>query len=87
MAMIFMFIFPLFLGFLPSLILSLKNWGRLPVLWNDGVLMLTAWSLLKGVLEIYGSESVYVPWFFFGGLALLLMGVLQIMFKKTAKAS
>lgn len=81
-AMIFMFLFPLVMGFIPSLLLAINRWGSLPRLWNDGVLTLTAGSLLTGVFEIYGSDSPYTPWFFYGGMVLLFLGVLQIIFKK-----
>ena len=85
-AMIFMFVFPLVMGFIPSLILSIMKWGTLPRLWNDGVLVITAGSLLTGVLEIYGTDSYYTPWFFYSGMFLLFLGVLQIIFTKKEKA-
>lgn len=85
-AMVFMFVFPLILGFIPSLILTIARWGYLPRLWNDGVLVITAGSLLTGIIEIYGSDSYYTPWFFYIGTALLILGVLQIIFTKKDKA-
>ena len=84
--MVFMFVFPLILGFLPSLILTVARWGYLPRLWNDGVLVITAGSMLTGIIEIYGSDSYYTPWFFYIGTALLALGVLQIIFTKKDKA-
>ena len=77
-AMIFMFVFPLALGVLPSLILSLKGWGRLSRSWNDGVIALTLGSMLTGVLEIYGTSSIYTSLFMILGFILLGLGVLQI---------
>lgn len=85
-AMVFMFVFPLILGFIPSLILAVARWGYLPRLWNDGVLVITVGSLLTGIIEIYGSDSYYTPWFFYIGTALLILGVLQIIFTKKDKA-
>ena len=81
-AMIFMFVFPLVLGTLTSLILTIKGWGSLPRLWNDGVLALTLGSLLTGVLEIYGTDSILTILFMLAGFVLLGLGVLQIVFRK-----
>ena len=80
--MVFMFIFPLVLGFLPSLVIAIKGWGSLPRLWNDGVITITMGSLLKGVLEIYGTSNPYTTWFMLLGGVLLILGVLQILFRK-----
>ena len=81
-AMIFMFIFPLVLGFIPSMILHLKNWGSLSRLWNDGVIAMTMSSMLYGILEIYGTTSIYTSWMFCIGIGLLILGVIQILLKK-----
>ena len=81
-AMIFMFVFPLVLGVIPSLILSLKGWGSLPRLWNDGVIAITLGSMLTGILEIYGTSSFYTPILMIAGFILLALGVLQILFRK-----
>ncbi len=84
-AMIFMFAFPLILGFLPSLLLMLKKWQPLPRLWNDGVMVMTMGSMLTGILEIYGTDSYYTPWFFYIGMALLTIGALEIIFSRKQK--
>ncbi len=80
--MIFLFAFPLILGFLPSLVLFMKGFGRLPVIWNDGVIALALWSLLNGVLEIYGTDSLYTKWLFIAGVVLLSLGSMKMLIKK-----
>jgi len=86
-AMIFMFVYPLLLGLAPSLIMKIKNLGRLPVFWNDGVICLTIGSLLKGVFEIYGTESSYVKFFYIiGAILLIIGGVMYFMELKKTKS-
>lgn len=79
--MIFMFAFPLLLGFLPSLIISLKGWAPLSGFWNDGVIAMTAGSLLNGILEIYGTDSPYTFWLFILGAVLMIAGLLKTAFR------
>ena len=59
--MIYAFALPLGLGVLPLLFLLIKGL-RLPGknalwLWNAGIATLTAGSLMKGVLDIYGTTN------------------------------
>ncbi len=63
--MIFLFAYPLLLGVLPCMIMK-GNMGRL---YNDGVLLLSAASLLNGILEIYGTKSSYT-------IVLVILGIL-----------
>lgn len=65
--MILMFLYPLLLGAIPSLIFK-QNVGRL---YNDGVLLLAGASLLRGVFEIYGTTSPYP-------LVITVMGIILI---------
>ena len=79
--MIGLFVWPLVLGAGASLLLG-KDPGRL---WNDGVLVLTAGSLLKGIHEIYGTTNVLTGWFLLAGAVLLSSGVLREMMKQKAQ--
>ena len=69
-AMIFLFAWPLLLGALPSLLMP-RGTSRF---WNDGVLLLTAGSLLTGVFEIYGTSSSLTGWFRILGIACRVIG-------------
>lgn len=70
--MIYMFLYPLILGIIPSLIFR-KHLGRL---FNDGVLLLTASSLLKGVFEIYGTTSNLTSYLSYLGILCLMIGLI-----------
>ena len=70
--MIFLFAWPLLLGALPCFLLK-RDIGRL---WNDGVLLMTAGSLLAGIFEIYGTASTLTIWFWAaGGLLLVITAI------------
>ena len=70
--MIFLFAWPLLLGVLPCFLLK-RDIGRL---WNDGVLLMTAGSLLAGIFEIYGTASTLTIWFWAaGGLLLVITAI------------
>ena len=67
MAMIYAFAYPLIGGAIPFLALAL--WGYPPgseqALYHCGIATLTVGSILKGVLEIYGTDNsltVFYPW-------------------------
>ncbi len=72
MSMVLMFLYPLLLGALMCLIFK-GNMGRL---WNDGVLLLTAAAMIRGILEIYGTRSPYTMW-------LTILGVLCLFLQMT----
>ena len=80
-AMIFMFVYPLCLGFIPNWILLKNGLWKTNRLYNDGVLVLTLGSLLTGVLEIYGTESTLTTYYYPAGLALLALGMLVYIIK------
>lgn len=53
-------------------------------IYNSGIATLTVGSFLKGILDIAGTASQYVPLFFIIGLILAIMGIavlLYIIFK------
>ena len=72
-SMIFLFAWPLLLGALPCIVLQ-RDMGRL---WNDGVLLLSAGSLLNGIFEIYGTASTLTIWFYALGFVCLAAGILR----------
>jgi len=79
--MIFLFAYPLFLGALPYLGISLSK--RLPLpdrrgsdVWDCGVTTLTVGSCVTGVFEIYGTSSSYTTAYWPVGIALLIAGAL-----------
>ncbi len=84
--MTFLFLFPLILGFFPSLI-SLKfpalrkqgQWSR--NLYHSGVAALTVSSLLRGIFEIAGTASDYQEWLMLIGGILLLCGIVLWIFR------
>ena len=80
-SMIFMFMYPLIFGLIPSLVLALKAKAPLTRLWNDGVITVTLASLIRGILEIYGTESQYTGPFMLLGVALLILGLVRMVMK------
>ncbi len=78
--MIYAFAYPLVGGALPYLVLCLKDKeatkGAASQLYHCGIATLTLGSIVKGVLEIYGTTNelscVYTP----VGVALLVIGVM-----------
>ncbi len=45
---------------------------------NAGLATVTVGSLLQGVFEIAGTASPYVPFFFYSGVLLCLLGMLSL---------
>lgn len=71
LSMILMFLYPLCLGTLMCIIFR-RDMGRL---WNDGVLLLTAAALIRGILEIYGTRSSYTFWLTALGILCIFLGM------------
>ena len=69
-AMICMGFVPLVLGALPCIMMRTGT-NRL---WNDGVLCITLGLLLTGVLEIYGTSSIYPVILLCFGTGLVIIG-------------
>ncbi len=80
--MTFLFLWPLIFGALPALVLSvaMKNrhllfHSRLPFrLWRSGVAAVTMASLLRGIFEIAGTDSIHTLILFVAGLVFLAAG-------------
>ena len=75
LSMILMFLYPLILGAIPSYFLE-KNNKTLHRLYVDGVIVLTIRSLIYGILEIYGTTTIYTKYYLLTGISLLIMGVI-----------
>lgn len=81
-AMIYLFAYPLLLG--AAVCFVLERMGR-PMpdrFYQDGVFTLTMASLLSGILEIYGTASDYTSWFYCFGIALLVIGLIDMFLPK-----
>ncbi|MEA4965547.1 MAG: hypothetical protein VB055_06980 [Oscillospiraceae bacterium] len=79
--MVYLFLFPLLLGFLPYLLLSVLPRARRPgplpaALYRAGVATLTVGCCLRGVFEIYGTTVPLVRVYWPVGAALAVAGVL-----------
>ena len=62
---------PIVLGILPSILIP----GEMGRLYNDGVLVLMAGFAILGVLEIYGTSSVWPLWMIACGGLLCASGI------------
>ena len=78
--MIYAFAFPLFGGTLPFMVLFMSN-KRMPEkkpfnLYNSGIAALTVGSIVKGVLDIYGTTNRLISVYWITGVLLCIIGVL-----------
>ena len=83
--MIFAFLIPLLGGAVPYTLLSMAPRRFRPgiagrCLYNSGLATLTAGSLFRGVLEIYGTTSRWSPVYAIAGGALTLTGAVLWLF-------
>lgn len=91
--MIYAFAIPLILGMLPYLFVSMSNKKIYPSyivrnLHHSGVATLTVGSIIKGVLDIYGTtNSLCIYYLFIGALLLIISLVLFICNIKSANDS
>ena len=79
--MIYAFAVPLILGILPFLLLAMRDRSSAlsPLsrrFWHLGTAVLTTGCVIKGVLDIYGTESVLVSVYWIAGVLSLAAGVL-----------
>ena len=79
--MLYAFAFPLVGGVLPALWLSL--WGRTKAPWpiaawvyRAGIATLSIGSIIRGVLDIYGTGNVLTDWYWYIGGGLCCLGAL-----------
>lgn len=80
--MLLAFLYPLIMGFIPALILTLTKKGLVPCmlsryLWHSAVACLTVGSVFRGVLDIFGSHlSPYPPAYRVAGIVFLVASVI-----------
>ena len=82
--MTFLFLWPLLLGVFPAFLLFLHMKNKrvflrscVPLrLWRSGVAAITMASLLRGVFEIAGTDSIHTAVLFAAGLGFLAVGVI-----------
>ena len=87
--MIYAFLFPLAGGALPFLAISLFQ-GNYPgfaarCLYHSGIATLTVGSIVKGILDIYGTTNLLTQWYWRVGGLLLLVSVFISFFNGTGK--
>ena len=80
--MVYLFMFPLFGGVLPYAVLGLVQKIKCPSptsakIFNSGVAALTVGSCVKGVLDIYGTSSSYLPIYWAAGISLMALGLVM----------
>ncbi len=78
--MIYLFLFPLSGGVLPFAVIGLMDRlyfpGRISLnLYNSGIATLSVGCCFKGVLEIYGTTSYYMPVYWIVGTVLTASGI------------
>ena len=85
-AMTWMFLYPLAGGLLIYLvsrtkigIVDAERFRSFSNLYHSGIATLTVASFLKGVLEIAGTDSVYLPYFYIVGFGMVLFGILPLL--------
>lgn len=90
--MVFLFIFPLIGGAVPYAALGFIKRMRCPSasarrIYNCGVATLTVGSCFAGILEIYGTTSVYLKYYWLAGIALIAMGIAVYALSANARRS
>ena len=77
--MIYAFVFPLAGGVLPFMAMSRFHVKRLPGrlslnLYHSGIATLTVGSIMRGVLDIYGTTNDLLQIYWFAGISFVLVG-------------
>ncbi len=85
--MLYAFIYPLAGGILPVIIVILTGKFRLTpqtrmsvYMYNSGIALFTVGSILKGVLDIYGTTNHLIKYYYVCGSVLLLIGIVGYIF-------
>ena len=84
--MIFAFVIPLLGGFVPSIIMYALKVKRCRAaadgLYRSGIAALTVGSIIKGVLEIYGTTNALSRLYLYVGAALTILGIVLFLWDK-----
>lgn len=83
-AMTWMFLYPLAGGLLIYLVgrakaATAERFRCFSNLYHSGIATLTVGDFLKGVLEIAGTDSVWLPYFYIIGFVMVLFGILPLL--------
>lgn len=89
--MIFLYMIPLIAGVLPYAALGLINILPCPTavsrrVYNCGVTTLSLGCCLSGVLEIYGTSSIYIKYYWLTGLAGMTVGLILYLIAALSRA-
>ena len=90
--MLYAFAFPLVGGVLPALGLSLwgqnkSPWAVAVWLYRAGIATFSVGSIIRGVLDIYGTENVLTVWYWYAGGGLTTLGAAQCIFSLLRKCN
>lgn len=90
--MLYAFAFPLAGGVLPALSLSLWSRAKLPWsiaawLYRAGIATMSVGSIIRGVLDIYGTENVLTAWYWYIGGGIWCLGALLCIFSIIRKCN
>lgn len=80
--MIFAFLIPFIYGFLGSFLLKKKKNKLGNTLYNFGIVTLSVGSVIKGVLDIFGTTNWLVNIYLYTGIVLVVFGIIFYL-KKT----
>ena len=88
--MLYAFAFPLVGGVLPALGLSLWGQNKSPRavavwLYRAGIATFSVGSIIRGVLDIYGTENVLTVWYWYAGGGLTTLGAALCIFSLLRK--
>lgn len=77
--MIYAFLIPLILGLLINTIIYFTKIVPSKMgscLYNKGIITLTVGSILRGVLDIYGTTNMYLKIYLYAGVLLIIAGII-----------
>ncbi|MDY3766696.1 MAG: hypothetical protein SO016_08415 [Lachnospiraceae bacterium] len=79
--MIYSFMFPLAGGTLPFLAISLLRIKKYPRalsrnLYHSGIATLTVGSIIRGILDIYGTTNRLIRWYWYAGILFIIAAIL-----------
>lgn len=77
--MIYAFAFPLLGGAFPFLMMHVWHWSKYPCivsrnLYHSGIAALTVGSIVRGILEIYGTTNHLSQLYWYAGMVFILTG-------------
>lgn len=90
--MLYAFAFPLVGGCLPAMLLMLRSHVHEPLpiavwLYRCGIATLSIGSIIRGVLEIYGTDNALTGWYWYIGGGLCVVGGILYIISITRKCN